>query len=349
MSTDAAPSPAGGRKNTVAPSRIIKLEAAAKSGNAEVDEMACTSFACLNSCVDDLMAYPELTRSVFNFIREEKKSIERRRQVGGGSVPMFASQSSILGLEEDFKISFVTANSDLDASDVVKVMRDDPGNLDDLVQYAVQMPMKPKLPLSFMVKACLETCWNARTKALDFPLKQFKKNGGLLDSGRLRFYDKTGCYQLEFKGETLVGIKHRSGETVKVPPKSGLGTGHQLRNNHDDWGACLVMPPMPEIKLCSFFCAKGKKGPFQVVNFNGKARDLQTWAEEIHSEWQGRQAALKGTTISAEVQATINEHRAKRRSEAMDKARTAASKALAKKKARRVVDLDVVVAKNASS
>eukprot|EP00969_Alexandrium_andersonii_P177626 7854741-Alexandrium_andersonii.AAC.1 len=56
-----SPEKSSGRKVPVLPTRIVKLEAAARTGNPEVDELAKTQHACLESVVDDLLSLPELT------------------------------------------------------------------------------------------------------------------------------------------------------------------------------------------------------------------------------------------------------------------------------------------------
>ena len=113
----------GKHKNLVAP-RTIKLPIPSKTGIPEVDEAAKTQRSCLESNIDDMMSCPQLIMPVFNFIRGEKKTIESRLSVGS-NVAMFAEQTSLAGLEEDYKIWFVISNSDLNGKDLAEAMVED--------------------------------------------------------------------------------------------------------------------------------------------------------------------------------------------------------------------------------
>ena len=329
----------GKHKNLVAP-RTIKLPIPSKTGIPEVDEAAKTQRSCLESNIDDMMSCPQLIMPVFNFIRGEKKTIESRLSVGS-NVAMFAEQTSLAGLEEDYKIWFVISNSDLNGMDLAEAMAEDSGCLNCLFQFGTQLPMKQKLPAEFLVRACLNTFVSERVVACGRRLAEFKSRGGFNDR-KVAFARAAGCYNPNFEDGILVEITHWNGDNVAVNSKVGLTTEYILQDNHDDFAASFVMHPLAPIRLAPFFGSKSeKKGPWAIINYAGVPKLLQQRAAEIHKSWAlARDATCGEARVEKTVRDTIDKQRAEKRGEAMNKARVAAKEALATKRQRRSINLN---------
>lgn len=329
-----SPRDGAGRKPLLGAIKVVRLVPPVRTGNAEIDQNALTAHTCRESCIDDLLNIPELAQPVFNLIRDEKKAIEARKAVSDGGVDLFKGQTSVSALDEEYKVRFVTRHSDLNGSDVVLMMKYAAEQLNDLIAYALGLPMKGKLPMQFLVKEVLSKFWDDRVELLGNRLREFKKTGGLGKDGRCSFGGDNGAYSLTFnKDGFLEEIKHRSGDVAAVAQGTGLSENHTLRDNHDDYQACLVMPPMPDVRLASFFSAKDKSGPHQYTCFHGRPKELQRVAEEYHEQWSSeRRANASKLSVSDEVKHKLEEHSRQEKSEKMNKARKAAEAAMAKKK-----------------
>ena len=68
--------------------------------------------------MEDLANLPALTTPVFRTIREEKKKVLAAESVERHGHEVFLVNSSYAGLEENFKIAFITRVSDLNAEDI---------------------------------------------------------------------------------------------------------------------------------------------------------------------------------------------------------------------------------------
>lgn len=277
----------------------------------------------------------------FNYLRSEKAKIAARTSVAPAS-ELFGDQSSLSSLDEDFKIALITSWSDLQVEDVVKVLKADPSGVNDMVQYATQLPMRVKLPMEFLVRTLLQEFLSARRVSCGNRLTDFKARGGVQRDGSLSFKGKTGAYDLRFnEAGLLVEVIHNAtGESRAINPKTGLCKDHILMDNYDDHSARLVMEPMPPFKLMSSFDQKSKQGPWSVKSYYGKPRELAATAKDMHEAWLAKRAAeANKVSLPQELKATMDQHRAEKRSQNMVKARTAATTALAKKRARRSIVL----------
>ena len=116
--------------------------------------MALTAHSCRESIIDDIIEYDELTQPVFNLIREERKKIIAKRSVAKSEShePTFSRPFSFAGMEDASKVAFVLEESELSVADLALIMRADSEQLNELIVYALQLPMKQKVSLAFLVK-----------------------------------------------------------------------------------------------------------------------------------------------------------------------------------------------------
>lgn len=332
--TNASSVTPSGSGSRVAPILVVKLEPVVKTGVPEVDALAKTTFSCMESIVDDVMSCAELVQPVFNFIKEEKHNIEARKAVAT-NVPMFASQVSFAGLSQEFKIAFITKHGDLTGTNLIDMIRVDPQHLQDLFQWGLQLPMKAKFPMELLVVEVMNNFLEHRAKQVGNRLETFVQRGGIATGGAPVFREKTGAYHMEFQDGLIVRIHHWNGDHVDLDPACGLGVKHTLVDNHDDWMAALQLKPMPDTKISTFFDAKAKKGPYRAPTYIGKPKDLQSQAKAMHTIWaERRKEVANQSAISLQLKASLDAHKQSESQEKMKKAREAASKALAKKRAR---------------
>ena len=293
------------------------------------------------SVVEDMQRTTALVLPTFNYVQQQKSKVEARAIVANSGAT-FAEQTSIVGLPEDFKIQVVVTYSDLTAEDVVLMLQFDKDSLDDVLQLGLQMPLKMKLPVQFLVQAVLEDFMKLRLIACGRRLNNFKANGGLLSTGALVFLRKTGCYDMNFDADgKLTEVVHMAtSHSCSVDPASGLNKAYKLRDNHDYRAAALVMPGLRPIFLHEFFSAKEQTGPYHVASYHSKPRDLEKAAAEAHDSWSIKRNETEASDgLHQDAQVVINAHRAQKRTAAMQKAREAATTVLAKKKARKTVAL----------
>lgn len=301
----------------------------------EIDEANKTQFCCLTSVVDDLVSLPELIRPVFNFVQTEKKRLESRKAVGTNCA-MLAAITPFQGIDQDIKISFVTRHSDMSGADIIKMMANDQQHLQDIFQYALQLPMKSKFPSELLVVDVMNDFLEDRATKAGSRLLKFKGMGGLDNrTGRPMFQGSTGCYALTVTEGKITKFLHVSGESVDIDESWGLTNRHALRDNHDDWAACLVLKPMPDIKLASLFDSKARQGPHRITNYNGKPKELLAQAQAVHAAWaQRRHEHDSRGSITSDIAKSLDEQRRADAKQRMSKAKVAAERALAKKRAR---------------
>lgn len=146
---------------------------------------------------------------------------------------------------------------------------------------------------------------------------------------------------MEFdKQNVLIKVLHRCGDAADVDPKLNVSKNYNLQDNYDDWSAHLSLPPLPPIKLSSFFTPRSRLGPYKFVTYHGRPKDLARKADELYVEWQA-QCKMKAslTTPSEEVTQAIKRQRTEKQRETMSRARASAQQALAAKKSRRAIKL----------
>lgn len=179
-------------------------------------------------------------------MQAEKKKLQDTKGLtdSGGC---FDAVVSLAGADEDFKIALLTSQSDLSTQDIVQMVKEDKDAVNDLVMFACQVPMKPKLPAQFISKQVLRVFLVERAEALGDRLRFFRQRGGFLSGGRVSFTGNHGSYDLTMDKETglLVEIRHISGAVAELSPKLGITKSYVMRDNYDNMRAHLLLAPLP--------------------------------------------------------------------------------------------------------
>ena len=131
--------------------RAAKKTAGVTKGTDSKASSSKSADAITDSIINDVLRLPELRVDVFSFIAEKKKKIEQRNDVGydGDLLP---ENTTFKTLPEDMKIAIITKHSDLAESDIKTILLNDPEGFDEMFQWGLQMPMKTRLPVQFLVK-----------------------------------------------------------------------------------------------------------------------------------------------------------------------------------------------------
>lgn len=224
----------------------------------------------------------------------------------------------------------------------MRVLKAEAAGVNDMIQYAVQLPMRLKLPMEFLVRTLLQEFMTERRTTCGNRLSEFKASCGVQRDRTLMFMGETGASDLRFnEAGLLVEVIHgATGGTRPINPKTGLSKEHVLMDKYDDHLARLVMEPIPPFKPISAFQQKSHEGPWAVKNCYGKPKNLAAIAKDMHDAWMAKRAAeSQQAGLSSELKATMYQHRAEKRSQNMVRARMAATEGLAKKRARRTIVL----------
>lgn len=153
---------------------------------------------------------------------------------------------------------------------------------------------------------------------------------------------KHECYTLTFDATTkrLSKIVHISGGEVVVDAKLHITASYTLQDNYDDFQAHLSLPPLQNVKLTQFFCAKSRTGPYRVSSFHGKPKLMEEKAQELYHEWEQKQKDLHcGRDVPAAIAEEVTQYRKEEQKKSMTKAREVAIPAMSKNKAHRSIQL----------
>lgn len=290
----------------------------------------------LKSMIDDMVADPSHILPMYTHLQGRKASLASASTVAQNA-PRFESLSTFSSADDDYKGSWITANSDLSAGDLVAAVKADPAAIDNLMTFACQVAPKQKLPSEFQTKEVFTRFLNARHEEAGSRLKNFKGKSGINNDGSLNF--RAASYSLSFDKEgRLHGIKHFSGEKATVDISIGITDAWTLASNFDDMAATICRPPLPPLRLATFF--GDREGPHKITNYFGKPKALATRASELFQAWERDELVAKArVTPAVAVKAALDEHRKQKSQAAMDKARAAAKVALQRKRERLTIKL----------
>lgn len=313
-----------------------RVAAPKRTGNADLDSQNELQHDMLNQMIDDLIQAPQHITYLYN-------ELQKRKRAGAGTSSVapeaetLECATSLMKVDEDFKLAWVLGHSDLKDSECVELVKCDQHALDYLVQLATQIGFKTKLPECLKTREVMKRLWDARSIQCGDRLKKLKASGGITAQWEINFL-KVGGYQLHF-GENglLAEIEHSATRTrVPVPTAAKVDKSYALVDNFDDMGAHLLLKPLPPLYLHVFFDAKNKQGPHSVPMFVGRPKDMAKLAQNTFEAWEKDTLMMKGMAHSSALGA-LSDHYQEKNKEAMSKAREQAREALAVKKARRTI------------
>ena len=286
----------------------------------------------------DLEQDPSHIVPVYALIQRRKRAkLDSDEDILKGASPLDCS--TIRGLPDDTKISWIASRCDLSHSDMVKMLAADRESLDTLLSLGLQMNIAAKLPDKLLFEEPLEVFLDSRYEQCGKRLEDLKAKGGVRSDWTLEL-KIIGPYSFEFDNDIMTSIVHCSGAKAKVLPEHHLTRKHKLRDNIGDFQAVLILEPLPAVHLHSFF-AQSKTGPYECLSFVGKPKELVNKFDEAYSTWEKRaRAALKGGQKDERLVHELNEHYTKMKQESMQKARRMAKSVLEASKLKKTISRD---------
>jgi hypothetical protein len=291
----------------------------------------------LQQIIGDLKADSRHVLPVYSFIQKRKRGLtaDTADQVLGNAA-VFAADT-LNKLPDEFKVQWIVDHSDLTAQDLLAMLQKDNQSLNYLIQFAVQIAVRMKLPERLKFVECLKRFLHFRYELCGCRLTKIKERGGIVD--HVFQMALCGSYTMMWKNGLISEVAHVSGDKVKVEADAHLAVKYNLVDNIDDFACSLVLPPLPPMRLASFFEAK-KSGPWKLTNYVGKPKELQSTVDEIFTAWEAEaRAAMESGETEEVIVKGLQEHKKKAHQENMDKARDMAKAALTARKAKKSVSL----------
>jgi hypothetical protein len=295
----------------------------------------------LEQIVAELKQEPSHMLPVYTFLQRRKREVVIEDDILATGATW--DVPSLARLPEDFKIGFIKKRSQFTTPHLFDLLKADSSSLDILIQLAVQVPPRVKLPSVSRFQEVITRFLESRYEECGDRLRNLSATNAVNTQGFLNFL-VVGCYSLVFDeaGEKVKSVVHASGDRIDLPSGAVFTKEYSLCDNFDDWGANLCLAPMPAVPLASFFQAS-KSGPWNATNFVGKPKQLASVFDGIFRAWeQEARAAMSAGSADAEIALGLQEHKREISQVLMQKARDMAKSAMSKKKARRSVALSNV-------
>lgn len=168
-----------GRCEASAQQRAQAAHAAKKTGNFEQDTQQDAQQELFDQIVDDLTNDPRHILPTFTFLQKRKKAISDEDEDGSFLKSAKVVAISTFGrLDDELRLDWLARNSDMTAPELLRVMKKDPQALGVLMQFAMQVGAKTKLPAQCKYSEVLHRFLNQRYKDCGERLRTFKAKGG---------------------------------------------------------------------------------------------------------------------------------------------------------------------------
>lgn len=322
-------------KHTALAQRVPKAPA---TGNFAADAEAEAQREQLMDIIDNCQWHPRLIAPMTTYMR---KILDNPGDTVDG-YEVFEKVSTVKQVPGDFWGAFVAQASDFSQSDLVQIRKFDSDAPQQLAIFGTQLTLGLKMPECCMYKPCFEKVCAALHTEVGNRLQGLKAKMTFDPrSGKLDWLTG-GCYKLKFTENRLTSIAHVSGCEVEVPAGVDISNRYTLTSNWSDYDAAVQLPPLPPVKLITFFNAQRqyRNGPLGNPRYVGKSKLFENKAKMIHDEWVKDERDKAAGRVSAKnIKEDFKATGKERRKESMTKARAAAAKALSAKRQRRSIQL----------
>ena len=206
--------------------------------------------------------------------------------------------------------------------------------VDDLLQFALQMSTKQKLPQWLIAKKVARTFCMQRMADFGNRLKTFKADNGV-DSGKVSFQVVSSYKLCVTEGSNiLTHIIHCSTkDTIEIDPDCHLTDKHVVLFKYDDYKCSLKLRAIPAVEIATFF-PQGQ-GPWTIPCYVCKPKQLQPRCAAIHKSCMDEMKNNKVEDAAGhELKEKVVEAKRVKGVELGKRARASAQMALAKRKAR---------------
>jgi len=310
-----------------------------KKRSGEEDEAAESDHHLLTAMVHECYKNRKHIQPCYTFLLKRKEKQDHLSEIAL-KADRFDALTTIAGLPDPYKISWIVSHSDLTAGDLISMMEHDPDSLNQLMAFALQFPAKGRLPMVLILKEVMQMFMEDRSIACGGRLATFKSKGGVDDKTKKLSWRGNGSYALRYDGDgKLIAIIHWSGTKIDVDPKYGITRDYDLVMNFDDFAAFFQYGCLPPIPVVGFF-EKENAGPCQITHFVGKPKVLQTLAQQVYNKWEAdKLEGLSSFTPTEQVSKALKDHHDLKVKASMKTARAKAAEAMKVKKARLTISM----------
>ena len=169
---------------------VVSVQFPPKTGNRQSDDLVAEQGLLLQQAMEDMVNSPALRAPVYKLIHDQKACLQQVSHIDGAAVKL-NDASTLNATDEDFKIAWLVKKSDMTETDVIMIAKTDSSQMNELVQFALQLPFRQPLPAELAVVPVMHAFWDERSGEMGSRLAAFKKNGGVQNGGRVVFQKKT--------------------------------------------------------------------------------------------------------------------------------------------------------------
>eukprot|EP00969_Alexandrium_andersonii_P121829 5386462-Alexandrium_andersonii.AAC.1 len=173
-----------------------KVPKVKKSGNADVDARQLADRACFMTVIDACLKDPSMIATAYAAIQKSKES-----QVFGidthDKAVLFDKVTQADRLPSDWVYQFITQHTDLQMSDLVSILKQDPEGPMKIFIFLTEFPSCMRLPQTACNKMVMYNVAHDRIVAIGNRGEKFKEKGHVTADGTLDF-KAHGCYKLTF-------------------------------------------------------------------------------------------------------------------------------------------------------
>jgi hypothetical protein len=320
---------------------VTKGEQKRKGGSEVADKLLDAENIALDSCIDALVNNSAIRVPTWKFIRAELAKLNCKVQSRGGlheSDESFHPGATLASEKLDgFKISFLTQVSDIELATLTKVAAKGTDHLNYLISAATLLPMEMKIPDCLLGKAVLLAFMLQRNLDLGSRLSEVAKKGIVGSDGVIDMQLLVAFKTVYNPDDRLISIIHiPTGAVATVGPDYMITRTFMFDKVFDDFQACVELAPMPAIRLSQFF--KDGEGPNAAVSYYSKPKDWRAAGQAVFD----KHATVSKEKHAYELDSAVLEEVAKAKKvegmSALETARIAAKKLVAKKASRTKVD-----------
>ena len=240
-------------------------------------------------------------------------------------------------MDQTFCIKWLEENTDLSTKDIMAAKRYDDDAVMQLMEAHTQLAPTLKALAPLLHKEVFKRFLNACAMKAGSPMRTIKSNGAVLAGGGLNW--AYGSYRLELgASKTIKTIKFRSGDAVDVEGQQ-LNDDFCVVSNWSDWRAALEKKPFPPLKLHLFFESKAQ-GPYKFGKpWTASSKEYEVLVGQIDEQYSKDKLKLTGLKKDENVTKELKVLSTERKMASMAKARAEATKKLAEKRTKQVINL----------
>jgi len=236
-------------------------------------------------------------------------------------------------LDKVWLVTFLPTVSDLNTTEILTMSENDSKAPHKLLSHGGQLSMDLKLPPAFQVIAFAEMFFRQLLTDQGSLLSHFKRNGGIKEDGSINWRIWGYTMKLSDDEKFIAELSHRT-----LPNKKVNVTIFMIPTTVDislpwlDARAAFVQPPRKPVRVADFW---GKKeGPNAMKSYITESEEFDVLVNSVWKKYSDSVENDMSATrdLGIKVHETLEQQAAKRKEEAMSRARASAAAAMQRKK-----------------